>query len=655
MKQKTINKSRIEPVQAAKIHWQDKSAYSEMFDDIYFSTDNGIEEARYVFLQQNNLPAAWQQQSDFTILETGFGTGLNFFCVLDQWLQTAADSARLHFVSVEKHPLTKTDFEKLATVWPQFKSYIDEVVLQYPPLVTGFHQLRLFGGRVSLLLLLGDALTQLSQLQCKADACFLDGFAPSKNQSMWSAELFQQLARLMKNSGTISTFTAVGDVRRGLQQAGFEMQKVDAFGDKRHMLTGKYNGAEIAQGSAPWFHYPSLPQNAQHAVVIGAGISGLSTALSLLQTGWQVTVIEKADKVASGASGNPSGVVMPRLDKQQSADAVFYWQAFYCALNSLRKLERQGIDCGLTASGVLQLEKSLGEQDWPAEFLTVIDRQQAQQKAGVAVKHAARWLPQAAFVEPVSLCQNLYRALCQQYQDKIRFEFNTEVKTLQRNQESWSLATSKAAINADVVVICNAEVANQFEQTSFLPVQAIRGQISWIEEPEFSKKLKTVICDSGYLIPAGDKLVLGASFDRDDTNTQLRMSDHEANLARVNAGLDDAEQFSVDNNQTWCGRASLRAMSSDRMPLVGAVPDVEFYQQHYHDLARGRAHDQYPAAKYQPDLYINSCHGSRGFTSSFLSAEILLSLINQTPIPVSTEVLQRLHPGRFLIRQWLRN
>jgi len=651
MKQKTINKNRVEPVQAAKIRWQDDTAYSEVFDDIYFSTDNGIEETRYVFLQQNDLPAAWQQQSDFTILETGFGTGLNFFCVLDQWLQTAADTARLHYVSVEKYPLTKTDFEKLATVWPQYKDCIDEIVFQYPPLVTGFHQLRLFGGRVSLLLLLGDALTQLSQLQCKADACFLDGFSPSKNQSMWSAKLFQQLARLMKPGGTISTFTAVGDVRRGLQQAGFEMQKVDAFGQKRHMLSGKYKGDDISGRSAPWFHHPISPQEGRHAVVIGAGISGLSTAISLLKAGWQVTVIEKSDKVASGASGNPAGVVMPRLDKQQSADAVFYWQAFYCALNSLREFERQGIDCGLTASGVLQLENSLDEQDWPAEFLTAIDRQQAQQKAGIAVKHAARWLPQAIFIEPALLCRNLY----QTFKNKIQFEFNSEITALQRNAERWSLITNQAVINADVVVICNAEAANQFEQTSFLPVQPVRGQISWIKQPDFSKRLKAVICDRGYLIPAGDKLVLGASFDRDDTDTQLRMSDHEENLARVNAGLDDAEQLSADNDQVWHGRASVRAMSPDRMPLAGAVPNVEFYQQHYHDLARGRAPDRYPAARYQPGLYINACHGSRGLTSSFLSADILLALIKQTPIPVSTEVLQRLHPGRFQIRQLLRN
>jgi len=652
MMHKTINNYRLESVQAARINWQGKTAHSEMFDDIYFSTDNGIEETRYVFLQQNNLPVAWQHQSDFTIIETGFGTGLNFFCVLDEWRQSAADSTRLHFVSVEKHPLTKTDFEKLATVWPQFKHYIDEIVRQYPPLVTGFHQLSLFDGRVSLLLLFGDALAQFTQLQCVADACFLDGFAPSKNQSMWSAELFQQLARLMKPGGTISTFTAVGDVRRGLQQAGFDMRKVEAFGQKRHMLRGSFKGNNKSERLAPWFRYPVLADKAKHVVIIGAGISGLSTAICMQQAGWQVSVIEKFSQAGSGASGNPAGVVMPRLDKQQSADAVFYWQAFYHALNSLREFERQGIDCGLKASGVLQLEKTnAGLTDWPAEFLTALTQPEAVKIAGVAVKHAGSWLSQAAFVEPALLCQNLYRA----YKDKIRFEFDTELKALQRDEDSWLLETNKAVINADVVVICNAEAASQFEQTSFLSIQAVRGQISWIQQPESTKRLKTVICDRGYLIPAVDKLVLGASFDRDDTDTQLRMRDHEENLARVNAGLEESEQLSIGNNQSWYGRASLRAMSSDRMPLVGAVPDLEFYRQHYHDLARGKAPDQYPAAQYQPGLYINSAHGSRGFTSSFLSAEILLALIRQTPLPVSTVVLQRLHPARFLIREFLRS
>ena len=62
---------------------------SEQFDDIYFAVENGLEESRYVFLAQNNLPDAWMSRSRFTIAETGFGTGLNFLCAWSLFEETA--------------------------------------------------------------------------------------------------------------------------------------------------------------------------------------------------------------------------------------------------------------------------------------------------------------------------------------------------------------------------------------------------------------------------------------------------------------------------------------------------------------------------------------------------------------------------------------
>jgi tRNA 5-methylaminomethyl-2-thiouridine biosynthesis bifunctional protein len=101
-----------EPTQAttANIEWRDNGVpVSTEFDDVYFSNTNGLAESRYVFLQHNQLPQRWQDLSSntFTIIETGFGTGLNFLAAWELWQQSAPANSQLHFISIERYPLTK--------------------------------------------------------------------------------------------------------------------------------------------------------------------------------------------------------------------------------------------------------------------------------------------------------------------------------------------------------------------------------------------------------------------------------------------------------------------------------------------------------------------------------------------------------------------
>ncbi len=70
-------------VSHANIHFnRDNTPVSEQFDDVYFSNQDGLQESEYVFQQGNRLWQRWQDfsQPHFVIAETGFGTGLNFFC-----------------------------------------------------------------------------------------------------------------------------------------------------------------------------------------------------------------------------------------------------------------------------------------------------------------------------------------------------------------------------------------------------------------------------------------------------------------------------------------------------------------------------------------------------------------------------------------------
>ncbi|NBQ85827.1 MAG: bifunctional tRNA (5-methylaminomethyl-2-thiouridine)(34)-methyltransferase MnmD/FAD-dependent 5-carboxymethylaminomethyl-2-thiouridine(34) oxidoreductase MnmC, partial [Methylophilaceae bacterium] len=135
----------------AQLEWRQGQPYASQYDDVYFSSDNGLEETEYVFLKHNQLAIRWQQlDSDvFTIAETGFGTGLNFLCAWQLWRQNAPEGARLHFVSTEKFPLTQADLAKALSLWLNLKSLSEALLEQYLNIREGFHRLVFDDGRVT--------------------------------------------------------------------------------------------------------------------------------------------------------------------------------------------------------------------------------------------------------------------------------------------------------------------------------------------------------------------------------------------------------------------------------------------------------------------------------------------------------------------------
>lgn len=228
----------------AEIEWRNGQPYACLFHDVYFSSDNGLLETEYVFLQGNKLLSRWQQPNiqSFSIAETGFGTGLNFLCAIKLWLETTPQDTKLHFISVEKYPLNLPDITTALNMWPQLQRFSQPLLAKYVQIINGADTISLFNNRIKLTILIGDATKRLSQIDNKIDAWFLDGFAPVKNPDMWQTELFKQLARLSHATTTFSTFTSAGEVRRGLIKAGFSVNKQTGFGKKREMLIGHFVG-----------------------------------------------------------------------------------------------------------------------------------------------------------------------------------------------------------------------------------------------------------------------------------------------------------------------------------------------------------------------------------------------------------------------------
>ena len=215
------------------IHWQDDAIpRSSLYDDIYFSTENGIEESKAVFLDGIDAPDVWQGCDQFTICELGFGTGLNFLNTVKMWMENSTINQRLIYFATELHPLSKVEIDR-AVHWDELEGHKIDFLEHYPkPSFT------LYDGQVSFQLLCGDCAESLKASSTKIDAWYMDGFAPAKNPDMWSDEIFTQMARLSNEGSRVATFTSAGFVRRGLSAANFHMTKRKGYCKKREMLSG---------------------------------------------------------------------------------------------------------------------------------------------------------------------------------------------------------------------------------------------------------------------------------------------------------------------------------------------------------------------------------------------------------------------------------
>lgn len=232
------------PIHHADITWDEKGLpHSTAFDDKYFCKDDGYAESIYTFCGGNHLTERFQKLDGetFVLGETGFGTGLNFLSAWQLFERHAPVNAHLHFISLEKFPLCVNDFQRSLGVWKDLSQQADQLVGQYDQICHGSEG-KFLNGRITLTIIFDDVLNALDGMKARSysiDAWFLDGFAPSKNPEMWSLEVFKRMAAVSHSGTTLATFTCAGHVRRGLEDAGFQMEKAPGFGVKRHMLKGR--------------------------------------------------------------------------------------------------------------------------------------------------------------------------------------------------------------------------------------------------------------------------------------------------------------------------------------------------------------------------------------------------------------------------------
>jgi len=603
-----------------EIEWRDDGTpVARAAGDVYFTAGDGLGETRAVFLAGCGLPEGWAGRETFTIAETGFGTGLNFLAAWDLWQQTRpSPTARLHFVSFEGFPLAREDAARALSAWPELEALAAQLVAVWPGPVRGVRRFEWPGDGVSLTLHLGDIAEMLPDSVYHADAWFLDGFSPAKNEAMWAESLFPLISERSVPGARAATFTVAGAVRRGLADAGFEVAKAPGYGRKRERLEARLVNPHPPAPDVLGIARP-LP-TAQKVAVLGAGIAGASLAHALRQAGATPIVFDPASGPASAASGNPMGLVMPRLDAGDTVqarllvDAYLAARAAYAGRPGVTETDVRQVP--KDAAEVSRFEKLLADPPLPLEDLEAL--------AGGGLLHK-----RALIVEPAKLIPSLLEGTEQRYGAAP----DTDLAARTVNGETF-----------DAIVLANGMAAGG--ALPWLGLEARMGQVDFTEgsadTPPFA------MAGGTYALALGHHRLWGATFDKVAANTAPYTSD--VAQAENLKGVETLSPYWVRDakGDGIASRAGIRATTADRLPLIGAVPDHDALLEVFEPMKKGRPVDT--DAPLLDRIFLVSGFGARGFTWGPWAGSILAARLCGAPVPAGRTALEAVAPARLLLR-----
>lgn len=584
---------------------------SDIYDDIYFSTHDGIAETQHVFFEGNGLINQWPENTpNIVIAETGFGTGLNFLLTWQLFKQQAKPGQTLDFISFEKHPLTADDIKKTLHHWNESLDHTIEPLCQKLPLrIEGIHPINI-APNMRLILVYGDINQTITNIDADVDYWFLDGFTPSKNPDMWTQTVFDNMARLSHRGTKLATFTAASHVRKGLTDAGFDVERKKGFAHKRHMLCGQMNNGDNKQpAKAPG-----------KTIIIGGGIAGMCMHARLNAAGIENYVYE-ANTIASGASGNAIAMLNPKLTAKRTPHSDYYSSAYALALNHYRVLH-DSYDIQYKQCGTLHLQTDADKTrrfngyctalGWHKDHIQRIDKHDASTQTHQSIETSALYYPDAAIASP--------KQACEAQRSSHVFE-NKKISKILYINDMWFLFNhnDEEIDSAETLILTAGYEAASLLPSNAPPLSAVRGQVTHIQT---DRPTHSNICYGGYVTPPDKKgtVMMGASFQPWDDDPSVRDSDHAENTEKLSVHLPDLAQ-STTIIGGWTG---FRTSSKDRFPIIGPVVGGD-----------------------HPNLYLNTAHGSHGMISAPYAAEIIVSMITERTIPCFRQTLRALHTQRF--------
>ncbi len=203
------------------------SLFNAELNETYHSRHGARQESDYVFIRQGLQYVLDKTQQPITVLEVGFGTGLN---ALLTWTAAELLHRKINYLTLETFPLP-------ATVWKQLNyGNTPEEEKKFAAIhEAGWNEWATLSEIFSLHKK-QEAIQQASVPPASIDLIYFDAFAPDKQPGMWTLEVFEKVFGWLKPEGALVTYCAKGQVKRDLRAAGFEVQTLSGPPGKREMI-----------------------------------------------------------------------------------------------------------------------------------------------------------------------------------------------------------------------------------------------------------------------------------------------------------------------------------------------------------------------------------------------------------------------------------
>jgi len=588
------------------IFWRHGFPFSNLYQDRFFQ-DDAISEIINIFIEPNQLLERIKNNSQIRIGELGFGFGLNFLVTAKFWFENNKNfnSHNLEYLAIDEALPTKNQILKIIENFPELDDICNVFLKSYDLSHNDMQRIYFPSLKIRLTLVQNDVKSGLKNLlglkNNQIDAWYLDGFDPSKNKSMWSNSVFQYMKFLSAENATFGTFTSAGVVKRGLKKFGFEVNRVNGFGKKRHKLIGRKpsNTSSIC-----------TQENIKKKIgIIGTGIAASSIAYAVAQNGAKVEMFESADCIAAGASGNPIAAMYPRFSVNNSPYSFLTAQSYFFA----EKLYSQ-MPNAYQKTGLLFAYSNNYQEEWIQDIKT-LNRDDLFQILGkkdvkklYGFESDGLLVKKGGYLFPKLICQEMTT------HPNIKITFNHCFHNWSKKGARLDIEflNQKRKCNFDDLIIANGPSLEKI--LSGLKIS--KGQLVGLMGKQ-PIDLDLPLNSSGYILPKVKNITwIGSSHEKEYKDLNVC---YEVGKELINR-IDKNFKIKLAGRSNMLMEARLRTGSKDRLPLAGKI---------------------------EKNVYALGALGSRGFTLGPILGEYIASLINNTPSPISAGIALAIEPLRF--------
>ena len=210
-------------------------------------------------------------------------------------------------------------------------------------------------------------------------------------------------------------------------------------------------------------------------------------------------------------------------------------------------------------------------------------------------------------------------------------------------------------LQADGIVVATANDAGRLTGAdSYIPTKKIRGQLSYLATGGLPS-VDRVLCARSYLAPPIDgRMCLGATYNLNDDETELRDGDHQTNLSHLkDFGPDWCD--AAEHAQVIGGRVGFRCTTPDYLPMAGPLVRKQEFVERFRPMTKNAKQIPRQSIPWMQGVWLNIGHGSRGLASASLCAQMIAMQISGDAPCTSQTVSDALSPNRFLLRDLVRN